>query len=335
LQSFQLKQAPLTYVSATNETGAASTLEVRIGDVQWHEVPTLYGQESAASVFETRGNDDGSTVVQFGDGAMGARPPTGRNNIVATYRKGIGVAGSVAADTLETALDRPLGLRHVFNPLAAAGGQNPETIATARENAPVTTLTLGRVLSLRNYEDFARGFAGIAKARADTVWDGETRRIVVTVAGPGGEPIDPSKGDVFDNLSNSLRTLGDPFVRITVVSYRSATFRLAARLLIHPDHEGDVVFAAVEAALRDAYSFDRRGFAPLVASSDVIRVIHSVAGVEGVDLDLLHRTSGAGSAPILHNRLLAEAVTLSPDGTVLAAEVLALDPEPIALEAVP
>ena len=329
-QSMRLKQAPLTHVSAATESGAASTLVVRIGDIQWHEAATLYGQQPTANVFETRTNDDGSTIVQFGDGVSGARPPTGRNNIVATYRKGIGIAGSVATDALKTALDRPLGLRDVFNPLPAAGGQDPETLATARENAPVTTLTLGRVVSLRNYEDFARGFAGITKARADTVWDGEARRIVVTVAGPGGEPV---LGGVFDNLLNALRTLGDPFVRITVASYRPAYFRLAARLLIHPDYADDAVLADVERALRDAYSFDRRGFAPLVASSGVIGAIHAVDGVEGVDLDLLHRTEGNGSMPILHGRLLAEPVTVAPGGLVLAAEILTLDPGSIALEA--
>ena len=175
-QGFQLKQAPLTYVSAATETGAASTLELRVNDVLWAEAPTLYGRAARERVFETRTTDEGATIVQFGDGMSGARPPSGRNNIVARYRKGIGRAGSVKAGALTTALDRPLGLREVFNPLAAAGGEDPETDAGARENAPVTTLTLGRVVSLRNYEDFARGFAGISKAKADWAWDGETRR---------------------------------------------------------------------------------------------------------------------------------------------------------------
>jgi hypothetical protein len=332
-QSMRLKQSPLTYVSAATETGVASSLEVRVGDIAWREVPTLYGQAPAARVFETFRGDDGSTVVQFGDGAAGARLPSGRNNVVATYRKGIGIGGSVAADTLKTALDRPLGLRDVFNPLSAAGGRDPETLATARDGAPVTTLTLGRVVSLRNYEDFARGFAGIAKARADTVWDGVDRRIVVTVAGPGGETVDPDQGDVFDNLIAALRGFGDPFVRVTLVSYRPAYFRLAARILVYPDHLPDVVLARVEAALRDAYGFDQRGFAPLVAASEVIGTIHTVAGVAAVDLDLLHRTVGSGSAVILHQRLLASPVTIAPDGGVLAAEALTLDPAPLTLEA--
>lgn len=331
-QSMRLRQMPLTHVSAATETGFTSTLRLRVNDVEWHEVATLYGQPPNARVFETRTYDDGTTVIHFGDGVTGARPPTGRNNLVATYRKGIGAAGSVAAGALTTALDRPLGLRDVFNPLPATGGQDPETLETARSNAPITTLTLGRVVSLRNYEDFARGFAGIAKARADVVWDGAARRIVVTVAGPGGEPVDPSLSNVHGNLVHALRNLGDPFVRISVVSYRKAFFRLKARLIIHPDHNAKIVLAAVETALRESYSFERRGFTPLLAASEVISVIHAVPGIEGVDLDLLYRTTGPSSAVMLHQRLLAEPVSLANNGTLLAAEILTLDPAPLMLE---
>ena len=70
-QGFQLKQAPLTYVSAATETGAASTLELRVNDVLWDEAPTLYGRAARERVFETRTTDEGATIVQFGDGDVG------------------------------------------------------------------------------------------------------------------------------------------------------------------------------------------------------------------------------------------------------------------------
>lgn len=331
-QTFQLKQGPLTYVSAPTETGAASTLELRVSDVLWKEAPTLYGRAARERAYQTRTTDDGATVVQFGDGVTGARLASGRNNLVAVYRKGIGRAGSVKAGALTTALDRPLGLREVFNPLAAAGGEDPETDAGARENAPVTTLTMGRVVSLRNYEDFARGFAGISKAKADWAWDGDSRRILVTIAGPGGEAVDPSTGDLFENLVRALRTLGDPLVRISVASYRPATFKLDLKVLIAADYLEDVVLAGVEAALRDAYSLERRGFTPLVSSSEIYATVHSVEGVAAVDLNRFHRTTPPSALPILHDRLLAQPALLTPAGELLSAEILTLDPAPIDLQ---
>lgn len=334
-QSFELKQAPLTFVSAGNETGSQSTLAVRVDDVLWQEVPALYGRAARDHVFEIRIHDDATAAVQFGDGVQGARLPTGRNNIVATYRKGIGAAGNVAAGALTMALDRPLGLKDVFNPLAALGGEDAETLATARENAPIGTLTLGRVVSLENYRQFALGFAGIAKARADWVWDGGARRIVVTVAAPGGAALDGASGGVLENLIRALRDLGDPFVRLTVMAFEPATFRLEGRIAVLPGHDPKIVLAAVEAALRDAYGFERRGFAPLVASSEVLATIQQVTGIGGVDLDKLYRSQGSGSAPILHARLLAAPVSLGPGNRLLAAEILTLHPDPILLEVLP
>lgn len=333
-QSFQLKQAPLTFVSAANETGSESTVAVRVDDVLWHEVPALYGRTARERVFEIQTRDDATASVQFGDGVAGARLPTGRNNVVATYRKGIGAAGNVAAGALTMALDRPLGLKDVFNPLPALGGEDPETLASARENAPIGTLTLGRVVSLENYRQFALGFAGIAKARADWMWAGGAKRIVVTVAAPGGAALDVSSGGVLDNLTRALRDLGDPFVPLTVMGFRPAGFHLEGRIAVLPDHDPKIVFAAIEAALRDSYGFERRGFARLVASSEVLATVQQVPGVGGVDLDKLYRSKGQGSAPILHARLLAQPVSLAPGGKLLAAEILTLHPGPLLLGAI-
>ena len=45
-QRFTLRQPPLTYVSAATPSGAASTLEVRVNDLLWHEKPTLFARGS-------------------------------------------------------------------------------------------------------------------------------------------------------------------------------------------------------------------------------------------------------------------------------------------------
>ncbi len=112
--------------------------------------------------------------------------------------------------------------------------------------------------------------------------------------------------------------------RISLLTYRPAFFKLKARLLLHPDHLPDKVLAAVTQALHAAYGFEARGFTALVAASEVIAVMSAVAGVQAVDLDRLHRTSGAGSSPILHQRLLAEPARLAADGSPQSAEILTL-----------
>jgi hypothetical protein len=153
-----LRQAPLTFVrNATSPSGTASTLGLRVNDVLWTEVPSFYGRRSDERVYLTRLDDDGKTATQFGDGVHGARLPTGQENIRATYRKGTGVGGNVRAGQLTTLLTRPLGLKSAINPQPASGGDDGEPRELASENAPITVLTLDRVVSLRDTKTSRRG----------------------------------------------------------------------------------------------------------------------------------------------------------------------------------
>ena len=77
-QVYTLKKSPLTYLPATSAEGLAateSTLQVTVNQVRWEERPTLVESEPNARVFMTRQTDDGKTLVTFGDGVNGARPP--------------------------------------------------------------------------------------------------------------------------------------------------------------------------------------------------------------------------------------------------------------------
>jgi hypothetical protein len=326
-QSAKLKQNPVTHLVAATENGVASTLGVRVDGVSWTEVPDLYARGPSDRIFATSLTDDGETVIRFGDGRSGARPPAGRDNMVAEYRRGLGRAGNVRAGQLALPLDRPLGLRDVVNPLAATGGDDPEVAADARRNAPIYTLTLGRVVSITDYRDFALGYPGIAKADARWVWDGEARRIVVTVAGPDGAVL-AADGPTYPALLDAFRAFGDPFVRFDLISYAPVHFRIKLRVAVDPAYETETVFGDVEAALRTEYAFDARGFAQPVALSGIVATVHRVDGVRAVDIDRLYRDTGPQTAPKPHDLLIARPGRLAADGTLAPAEILTISPEP-------
>lgn len=326
-QQFILKQPPLTHISAANENGAASTLEVRANDVLWREAETLYEKNPRDRVFVTHATDDGKTIVQFGDGKTGARPPTGTGNLRATYRKGIGKAGNVNAGQLSLLLTRPLGVKEVTNPLAANGGDDAETLTNARANAPLTVLTLGRIVSLRDYEDFARSFAGIAKALATWTWDGQTRGVFVTIAGPDGATISKDSS-TFKNLLAAMKNAGDPYVPLRVQTFRPALFTLDADVKIDLDYQSEGVMKQVEQKLREQFSFKARSFGQPVVLSQIVSVVHSVQGVVAVDVNALHRV---GEAKKLHPRLAAAYPRVGAKGNVDAAELLMLDASPLEL----
>ena len=318
-QQFPLKQPPLTYVGSAEATGASSTLQIYVNEVLWTEVPDLAGHNPRERVYRTWTDDAGTTVVQFGDGQTGARPPTGQDNIRAVYRRGIGLAGLVPADSLTAPLSRPLGVTGVTNPLPAADAADPESLGEIRDNLPLRVMTLDRVVSLRDHEDFSRAFAGVRKALAVELWDGGRRVVAITVAGPGGAAIAPGS-TVHTNLVSALRDAGDPYRAFTVDTYRPALFRVDATLTYDPAYQPDLVSSAVIAALRAGFGFEARNFAQPVALSEVIGVIQGVDGVVATDINELFRTD---VAPQRHPepRLAAD-----PPGVGLAAELLTIDP---------
>lgn len=328
---FTLSQSPLTYVSAATSSGAESTLQVRVNDLLWREVPTLFGHTANDHIYITRRDDEGKVAVQFGDGRSGARLPSGQDNVRASYRKGIGRQGNVRAGQLTTLLTRPLGVKEAVNPEAASGGDDPEAREDARRNAPLSVLTLDRAVSLRDYEDFARTFAGVAKALATWSWDGGARKVLLTIAGPEGAEI-AENSDTFKNLLAALKQAGDPNVRIEMKSYRKATFQLAGSIKPVPEFLPEKVLAAVGQALRAQFSFEARSFGQPVSLSEVVATIQAVPGVAAVDVDKLYRV---GESAVWNARLLAAMPEVGADGEAVAAELLTLDPAPIELRVMP
>lgn len=328
-QTFTLKQPPLTYVASTAPSGAASTLAVRVNDLLWHEVPTFYGHGPRERIFTTRASDDGKTTVEFGDGVKGARLPSGNENVAAQYRKGLGPAGNLKAGQLSLLMSRPLGVKSALNPAPASGGADGEQLEDSRQNAPFTVLTLDRVVSLADYENFSRTYAGVAKALATWTWNGRTRGVFLTVAGSLGAEVSAA---LMQNLITAIHAAGDPFVPVRVASYEPALFRVSGRIKIDPDYESDKVLTAAGDVLRAGYSFANRDFGQSVPLSEVIALLQSVAGVIAVNLKSLYRT---GSAAKLNARLDAGLPNGGDPNSLGAAELLMLDPAPIDLEVMP
>jgi hypothetical protein len=325
-QSFTLKQPPLTYVAAATPSGVKSTLRVFCNDVEWSLVDTLYAQGPRAKVFTTRRDDAGNTRVLFGDGVTyGARLATGTMNVRAIYRTGIGSGGNVDAGQVNVLLSRPLGLKSVTNPLPAIDGANAEPQERARTNAPLSVSTLGRAVSIKDYENFARGFAGIAKALATWTWDGAVRGVVLTLAGIDGAAV-PVDGQLAGNLAAALTDFGDATLPVNLQSYAPVTFQLGINILPVDPSTLAQTQQAVTDALRSAFSFQARNFGQWVSLSELLEVAQNVSGVQAVQITQLYRS---GDAPALHPLLAATSAPSGGQGAA-PAELLTLDPAPLA-----
>jgi hypothetical protein len=284
LQSFTLKQSPLTYLAAPTAVGAESTLQAFVNDVRWHEQSSFVGLKPADHAFITKTDDDGKTTVTFGNGREGARLPTGIENVKAVYRFGIGKPGNVRAGQISLLSTRPQGVKEVINPLRASGGADRETRDQARRSAPLAVMSLDRLVSTPDYADFARSFAGIAKADAAELSDGRRTVVHVTIAGTDDIPIDPGS-DLFINLRHALIDLGDPFQPVQIATRDLLLLVISAGVRIDPDYRWESVVTELRAGLLDAFGFEKRELAQDVTASEVLSVMQPVPGVVYVDLD--------------------------------------------------
>jgi predicted phage baseplate assembly protein len=282
-QHFTLKQKHLTFVPSSNASGAQSTLRVYVNNMEWEETDTLAGLGPRDRKFITTIDDNDNTTVTFGDGVNGARLPTGMGNVKATYRTGIGMSGNAQAGQISQLQTRPLNVKAVSNPIGASGGADRDSLDQARRNAPLAVLALDRLVSVQDYADFSRAFAGIGKASATRLSDGQQTIVYVTIAGAEDIPIALSS-DLYQNLVQALQANGDPYEPIQVGIRKLKLLVIIAKVSILQGYLWESVVADLRTAVLDAFAFDSRNLGQPVFQSEVISTMQAVAGVSYVDL---------------------------------------------------
>ncbi|MEU8829470.1 putative baseplate assembly protein [Streptomyces sp900116325] len=284
-QTFTLWQSPLTWLPAGNPLGATPTLEVRVDGLLWQEVDSLAGRGPRERVYVSGTAGDGRTTVTFGDGVHGARLPTGHENVRARYRFGTGRAANVGADRITQAITRPLGVTAVTNPQPATGGAEADGPGLTRRTIPLAVSALDRLVSLKDYEDFARSRAGIGRAAAREIFDGRRRILHVTVAGVDDIAI-ADDSEVLRALRSSLAEYGDSRLPVRVEVRELVLLLLAAKVKVAPDHTWTVVEPRLRQALLTRFGSGRRELGRPARLSEVLATAHSVPGVDYVDVDV-------------------------------------------------
>jgi predicted phage baseplate assembly protein len=319
-QRFPLRKSPLTYVPSARTARGESALTLLANGERWQEVASLYAQPATARVFTARQADDGTTLLQFGDGSTGARLPTGRGNVTATYRQGSGLAGRLAAQQLNILLDRPVGLKAAANPAPTEGGADPEVLDAARQAAPATVKTFGRIVSLLDFQLVALESGEIAKAWATWVWDGLEKGVHLTVAGQLGGTFSP---DELQRLYSGLTEQRDPNHPLVLANFSRIPVVVQATITVDADFVQADVQKAARAALLAAFAFAAVDFAAPVHLSDVYAVLQDIAGVSFVDVGVLHYKGYESWTPAELAARGATAAPVQPRLRMFAARPLA------------
>lgn len=166
-QAFKLPKAPLTYFVGEDATPPeVPELEIYVNGHRWNRVSSFFGHGPKDEIYIVREDSDQKSWVQFGDGKTGTRLPSGIGNVVARYRSGTGAYGPAKEGASPQPGEALKGLRKVYMPALATGGSEPEGAGKAREAAPGKVQSLGRLVSLQDFETEALGIPGVEKVSA-------------------------------------------------------------------------------------------------------------------------------------------------------------------------
>ena len=206
------------------------------------------------------------------------------------------------------------------NPQAATGGADPDSVDDVCTNAPQTVLTLGRAVSIADYQNFAATFAGIAQAYAIWIPSGVSRGVFLTIATKGGTDL-PLGNPTLTNLITALKSYSNPLIPVTAVSFMETLFGFSADVKYDPSFDQPTVRAAIWQMLVTEFSFANRAFGQGVSADEIATVIQGVAGVIAVNVTGLTPLQSSTAGDLAN---LSGGFTVSNWNTWMSQQVLSI-----------
>ena len=280
-QRFTLRKKPLSWIEdAAQGLGRAPQLTLRVDGLAWTYVESFYDRKRDERIYRIEMASDGTATVVLGDGVHGARAPSGVSNITASYRFGAGAAKPPAGSIKQFKRAAP-GLSRVLGPLASSGGADAESAAEMGSSAASAMLSLGRAVSLADFEAMARSYSGVANAAVAYSWDAQRREaaVMVWIISEGGDP----SGALADYLAG--RAVPGLHLRVapaTAVVVPVFDVTVDAAEGYSPDSVREAVRTALFDPLTGLLCSRRIAIAAPLFRSHLLAAIHAVAGVKGV-----------------------------------------------------
>jgi predicted phage baseplate assembly protein len=183
--------APASQFLAPSSSGTSRALpQIAVHDDQgqvWQVLDDLLSSNDSQRVCVLEIEYTGRAFLRFGDGQYGMAPELGMDFLV-RYRVGNGSAGNIGRDALAHILTNVQGVVAVRNPLAAAGGVDPETMEQIRQQAPFAFRTQLRAVTEDDYGAMAQQGPAIREARGTLRWTGSwyTAFVSIDTVAPSG-----------------------------------------------------------------------------------------------------------------------------------------------------
>lgn len=316
-QRFALRESPLTVLPGV--AGGEPELEVRVDDVLWERVQDF--GESGPDDRHYRSVTDAVfvTSVVFGDGRNGAVPPSGKDNVTAVYRVGLGRAGDVEPRRLSRLKRAHPLLDRVVNVTAVSGGAEPADAEAIRSQSTRWIRTFDRAVSISDLADLALTMPGIA--RAASRWDQARGAVLVVATATGEAP------PALDPVRVFLDARRDVTVPLELSGPEPRAVRITVDVEPDPAYLVEAVKDAVRAALygedEDApgmFTFPARELGQPAFLSEVYARLEAVPGVVGVRVDRFDADASDTVAQVI-TADVDEWLRLAPNDLLLTTSV--------------
>ncbi|HET8782147.1 MAG TPA: putative baseplate assembly protein [Pyrinomonadaceae bacterium] len=292
--------------------------------VRWYSQPNLFfsgPNDRHYAIDRARG------LVFFGDGVNGRTLPIDATVNVRRFESGGGADGNVAAKAIAQLQGAVPGVQAVFNPRAAEGGSDGETLEAFSERAPASVRHNGRALTAGDYEAMVREASSaiaVVKALSNRNPDGRTLPGWLTIfiipesKDPRPYPTRGLREEITRYLaerapaglgaSDQIYVTGPTYfpvdISATIVPVSNSiagsvekAARIALNEFLHPLHGGPS---------KEGWDFGRG-----VYLSDVATVLESVTGLDHAELIQL----------LVADELSGDFVEVPPDQIVVAGTI--------------
>jgi predicted phage baseplate assembly protein len=275
---------------------ALEQLWLASGGETWAVRPDLVdsGPDDPHVVVEA--DDEGISQLRFGDGELG-RAVTAGQRFEVRLRVGNGTAGNVGPEALAhlvTCQPIAVPVTGVRNPLAAAGGVDPEPVADARLRGPIAYRHgLVRAVTAEDYATIAGAVPGVQGAATDLAWTGSWYEADVAVDPLGRAEPTTSLLDIVRTRLQQVRRIGHD---LRVDPPRLVPVDVTVRVCLEPNAHRGAVVTALRARLGAMLDPDVLTFGSDLYASRFVAQAMAVPGVVSASVVRLARAGAPGPA---------------------------------------
>ncbi len=293
-QTFMIPKGPLTWLGDEAITPPRTPqLQVLVNNIEWTEVDSLFTAAPTDTSYIIRLDDAGNSWIQFGDNITGAALPSGIGNVLVTNRTGVAANGDRLPGTNPAAASQAQNLTAIRLYETVTGGAEPESSDSARQAAPGRVQSLGRLVSLSDFEYEALALPGVEKAQA--LWDLSNGVPLLTLTVLLANPSEAATETVQAAMSLANSTRGPQRFQVQVQAASLLYVYLNLTFGLTKGYQATNVTAAIATALGvippggtapagGLFSQDQRQLGGPEYASRIEGVVQNVEGVAWVEV---------------------------------------------------